>query len=205
MHFDFDKNLLCEDLLLGLPFTKISITEQVSITKKLLIRLTSSPDNDLPLQDFDKWFENFDVLLKSKSSNKEICFDFDILEQFRTVKSTWIHGDLFGENMVVQAGLSEVLIDFDKVEVAPAFTELFTLFIFEARSQRPALLEAFFDGCFDEYFNHLGLNISNSLENKYAMFLAWLSWKQVKEEFEDINIVRFYAVINTQIERLKGI
>jgi Phosphotransferase enzyme family len=187
-----------EDMISGCAFSVVSDEMRIKSVARFLDGLLLAPSLALDMDAICSWQTACRVLLPQIP-----CSDLPLskIEKYigdiiLNAKTSWVHGDLFGENIIV-TDTGEVVIDYDKSGIAPTFTDIMTLFVFEARTLRYDLMDTFFNGGFDQEFDIMGcrLNGDESLFQKVAMFITWLGWKTTTEDFSSINIRRFFDVL----------
>jgi hypothetical protein len=119
-----------------------------------------------------------------------------------TIDSSPTYPLKFGENIIINSTGRPIIIDIDKAGIAPTFTDIMTLFVFEARTLRFDLMDKFFRGDYDAELNKLGLPLETDKNNnvKLAVFITWLGWKMTTERFAEINLTRFFNVLTKYID-----
>ena len=202
-HIDQSSGFVIEEMVDGISFSRSSIKNRTESVSKLFIGLDKADNTTLSDGSMHHWSEKCQQLISRLNSYgidvKKVAFKLDDI--FIQAKISWTHGDLFGENIIINNERGPILIDYDKYGVAPSFTEMMTLFVFEARTQQKDLINSFFKGHYDKEFLNLGISFSHHdvLENKIALFISWLGWKLTTEEFSEINLERFFDVISPYI------
>lgn len=206
---DHDTGYVIEDMISGSAFSVASASQRVASVTQFLNGLQAAQSMAIDEQAIFNWRTASDDLLLQLPVDRVL--HKKIIESLNEIilkaKTSWVHGDLFGDNIIIDANKKAFVIDYDKSGVAPSFTDVMTLLVFEARTLRSDLMDTFFDGRFDQEFAGLGCALAgdDALAKKVSAFVAWLGWKLTTEEFSAINMSRFFSIINGYIDReVKG-
>jgi thiamine kinase-like enzyme len=195
---DHESGYTFEDMISGSVFSVTSEEVRIDCVQHFFEGLRSATSLVLDSEAIDRWHTACRELLSQNSdSNLEHYKIIKYVDELIVkAKTTWVHGDLFGENIIVTSE-GAVLIDYDKSGIAPTFTDIMTLFVFEARTLRFDLMDIFFQGGFDKEFISLGCQLDGEdvFLQRVSIFISWLGWKMTTEDFSLINMKRFLEVL----------
>ena len=194
--FEVDEvhGLVIEPMLKGHAFHAATAIERARALELFLHALVAADPEDAPQAASDKWRRHSHDLIRvwvgDGPDGDAVLAGVDAI--VAKAKWCWTHGDLFAENIIVTSS-GPIVIDYDKADVAPAFTEVMTLAVFEARNLRSSILEGLLWGEHGERLMVLGAlaQTPSTPSDKRALFFAWLGWKTTLEDFDEINLRRY--------------
>ena len=195
---DYKAGYIFENMISGSVFSVVSDEVRSSCVNGFFEGLQVSTPMELDSESVDRWHTACHELLPQIPCAE--LFHHNIIKHIDEIitdsKRSWIHGDLFGENIIVTTD-GAVVIDYDKACIAPTFTDIMTLFVFEARTLRFDLMDNFFKGEFDQEFADIVCQFDgdDTFIKKVAIFISWLGWKTTTEKFSSINMSRFLDVL----------
>lgn len=190
---------IIEPFVRGVSFGVAPVEEREAAVRGFLDGLMSAPAQVLPAADAQEWRMSTAEILPRFQLTESVCsaISDSAARLVSEARCSWVHGDLHGDNIVMRSG-SPVVIDYQTAEVAPSFTDIMTLFVFEARSQRPRFLTALARGEYDAALRALGCDIREP-HDRLAIFVSWLGWKATRERFSRINVERFVGLAKEHI------
>lgn len=193
-HIDKERGFIIEPMIAGHPFHAASDSERDRAVELFLQRLCAAPAEQPGRDETNRWRQTCHEMIRRWIG--EVSRQTAVLEIVDAVidaaKWSWAHGDLFAENIIVTSD-GPIVIDYDKAGIAPSFTEIMTLAIFEARNLRPAPLECLFSGRYDAELAALGAKVGHpdAADQARGLFFAWLGWKTSLEDFGELNVMRY--------------
>ena len=199
--YDSEIGYAVEELISGRSFTSSSDINRLKTFDLLISGLSKAPEvakNEKACLDWlfmaRGLIARLPVSLRSNVEAEVICI-------CNRAKFSWVHGDLFGENIII-SDEKTMVIDYDKAGIAPSFTDIMTLVVFEARSLNLDLADRFFSGKYNDDFKKMGVLIDKRKQVTVgiAIFIAWLGWKQTTEEFSEVNVARFFEILSRYLK-----
>jgi len=201
---DHESGYVIENMIAGTAFSYSSSINRLFSVNKFIEGLKMVESDILSDAVMMSWKDaSYSLLPRLNMEEKaKVEVEKNIINICTSAKKSWVHGDLFGENIIINSTGRPIIIDIDKAGIAPTFTDIMTLFVFEARTLRFDLMDKFFRGDYDAELNKLGLPLETDKNNnvKLAVFITWLGWKMTTERFAEINLTRFFNVLTKYID-----
>ncbi|WP_350149815.1 phosphotransferase [Devosia sp. RR2S18] len=183
---------LVEPLNVGPLLSKAPSSTRRAFLVEVFCRIDRSAKRELDTLQRNNWFNEIALL----SADRAWAFNFSEAAMILTsASSSLIHGDLWGENVVV-SGQGPKLIDFDKVSIAPTFVDPLTMILLEARMRRSDLLTDYLAGTYDRYLSRLysSSTVASAEQLRRVSFMGWLAWARSLGWIDQRSLVRFQAL-----------
>lgn len=188
-----------EPLIAGRNFAQAGPDERLAMVHQFWAGLVRQPAASLSPECLAAWTRSAREVIASRGHDQDMQSQLQtgMDELIARAKVCFTHGDLFADNIIVAAD-GPILIDIDKAGLAPAFTDVVTLLLFESRTLRDDLARAYFAGRFDEHLKRLGCTLStvDSGLERLVQIYGWLSWKLTTETLSPLNIARLLEVLD---------
>lgn len=195
--FDQNLGLMVEPLVPGRGLAVCTGEDRATCIAQIFAQLAAAPVAPVPAETVSRWGELAGQTAPLLDLPETVRTDVArrVSDLIGRAKRCWIHGDLSGDNIVVQDRAFTV-IDLDTVVAGPAFADIMTLSFAEARLRRCDFLDRLLTGMYDDQLMALGCDISpGERDASYtALFVAWLAWCRVSGDFPEKDLGRFIAL-----------
>lgn len=194
---------IVEPFIRGESFGRAPAASRQAVVRGFLDSLLAAPRQPPPVPAASHWEVMTDQLISEfeLSPAASVAVRASLATLLTHAKYSWVHGDMFCENIIVRDGLATLIDYYETAQIGPCFTDIMKLFITEARANRPELLKSFGNGMLDDDFRSMGCPIGDPVD-RLAIFVAWLGWIESRGTYSALNADKLGKLVRVARDNL---